>query len=143
MDAFELNLVFPGNGCVWISLWICVCALPPPPTLVSAPSSSSHPALDTLRRNPFSEGQRPFAASGLYYIHSFVATIFKCIKSKYGSENALNRRGWPGGAPARSSSLKSRAKCVLLGAGAFSTQFAGLQPQYRKPAAALGSPEGD
>lgn len=105
------------------------CASVHSPTRVSPPSSS-RPALETLRRNPFSEGQRTCAALGLYALHSFATTICECTESKYVSENAWNGRGRPRGSPTRSSGLETAAR------SACSRGQKALAPSWPPPASA-------
>lgn len=93
-------------------------------------------------------------ASGLYYLHSFAATIFKYIQSKYASVNAVSKRGWPRGSPARSALGCREAQSTwfrgpgwvlgvcVLGLGWVGDRWGGqtpLPPSLRPPASGPGS----
>lgn len=97
LNTFELHLCLLGMDVLGLA---CGYASVYSRIWVSPLSSSSHPTLEVLCRDPFSEGH--LWASGLYYLHFFAATIFKYIQSKYASVNAVSKRGWPRGSPARS-----------------------------------------
>ena len=73
---------------------VCGCASVDFPTRVS-PALWFHPTQEVLCMILLSTGERTFAAGGLHYLYFFAATVLEYIKSKFGNETALSRRGLP------------------------------------------------